>query len=69
MRTFVRLVGIIATALGAFLILAGVSSLPSGGLMFALPYSLFIPGMVLVLVGIVTLMAARGKKADGKSPT
>jgi hypothetical protein len=37
--------------LSALLILAGIMTLPSGGLMFALPYVFFIPGVLLGLTG------------------
>jgi len=51
MRKFLQLVSWIFYILGAFLIIIGISCLPSGGLMFALPYVFILPGLMSVGIG------------------
>ena len=51
MRKVARVLGGGLLVLSALLILAGIMTLPSGGLMFALPYVFFIPGVLLGLTG------------------
>jgi len=55
MRMLVVIVGWILTALGGLLVLAGLLSLPDGGLMFALPYVFLLPGLVFVGLGALAL--------------
>ncbi len=59
MKRFLRVVGWTCIVLATALTLIGVTTLPSGGLMFALPYVFFIPGAVIGAVGILLLRAGR----------
>ena len=58
MRRLAHIVGIIALTLAAMLALLGILSWPPGGLMFALPYVFFIPGLVLGVAGGILLWAS-----------
>ena len=51
MRKMARVFGWVLVVLAALLIVVGITTLPSGGLMFALPYVFFIPGVLLGLTG------------------
>jgi hypothetical protein len=55
MRCVERVLGWIALAIAAGLILLGIQSWPPGGLMFALPFVFLIPGLVLGFIGGVLL--------------
>jgi len=46
---------------GILLGLLGLASLPTGGLMFALAYVFFIPGVVSLIIGVALLLATRAK--------
>lgn len=52
-------------AVGLLLGLAGLACLPAGGLMFALPYVLLIPGCILLAAGAVLVVATRARPAPG----
>ena len=67
MRTAARWIGWTLISAGAALCLAGILVLPSGGLMFALPYVFLMPGAVFLAVGALVLASARRGKAAGKS--
>jgi hypothetical protein len=51
MRKLARVVGGFCVVLAAVLVLIGLTTLPSGGLMFALPYVFFMPAVVFGVVG------------------
>jgi lipopolysaccharide export LptBFGC system permease protein LptF len=59
MRRFLRIVGSGCLALAVVLLLIGITTLPSGGLMFALPYVFFIPGAILLAAGLLMRRAGR----------
>jgi hypothetical protein len=59
MRKVVRVLGGGLLVLSALLILAGIMTLPSGGLMFALPYVFLMPGALFGVVGWVLLRLGR----------
>jgi hypothetical protein len=62
MRKVVRVLGGGLLVLSALLILAGIMTLPSGGLMFALPYVFLMPGALFGVVGWVLLRLGRDAK-------
>ena len=51
MRRSARIVGWALLTIAAVLILLGIMSGPPGGLMFALPFVFFIPGLFFALIG------------------
>jgi hypothetical protein len=55
MRRVERIIGWIMLVLAAGLILLGILCLPSGGLMFALPFVFLIPGFLLGIIGGILL--------------
>ncbi len=59
MRAFFRLMGWLCAGLAAALGLLGVASLPSGGLMFALPYVFFLPALFFAILAVLLLWATR----------
>ena len=59
MVTFLRVVGWFLVVVGVALCLAGVASLPDGGLMFALPYVFLIPGLCIAFIGFLLLQVRR----------
>jgi hypothetical protein len=59
MRRLLRIVGRAFVVLAVVLLLIGVTTLPSGGLMFALPYVFFIPGALIGAAGLLLLRAGR----------
>lgn len=61
MRRFLRVFGWLLLVLGLSLCLLGIASLPTGGLMFALPFFFFIPGFVLLVGGGILLFFTRLK--------
>jgi len=61
-RKFLRAFGWILLIIGILLCLAGIASLPSGGLLFAMAYFFFIPGFVLLFSGGILLFTTRIKK-------
>ena len=71
MRRTATVLGWITLTPGVLLILIGLSTLPSGGLMFAVPYVLLMPGIILVAVGGVLLRLGRrpndGRPGDGSA--
>jgi uncharacterized membrane protein len=62
MRKVVRVLGGGLLVLSALLILAGIMTLPSGGLMFALPYVFLMPGALFGVVGWVLLRLGKDAK-------
>jgi hypothetical protein len=64
MRTVVRGLGWLCMVLAALLVLLGLTTLPSGGLMFALPYVFLIPGVLFGVVGWALLRFGR-RPTDG----
>jgi hypothetical protein len=64
MRTALRILGGALLALGVPLCLIGLSTLPDGGLMFALPYVFLMPGLLLCAVGGLVLFLTRNRPAD-----
>jgi len=46
---------------GILLGFLGLASLPTGGLMFALAYVFFIPGVVSLIIGVILLLATRAQ--------
>lgn len=54
-----RVLGGIFVALAVVLALIGLTTLPSGGLMFALPYVFFMPAIVFGVVGWLLLRWGR----------
>jgi len=66
MRKVARVFGWALVVLSALLIVLGITTLPSGGLMFALPYVFLIPGVLLGVAGWVLLRLGRGP-AHGSS--
>lgn len=61
MRIVFRILGWFLFVLGVVLCLLGIASLPPGGLMFALPFVFFVPGVVLLAIGAVLLFFTRSK--------
>lgn len=59
MRKLARISGGLCVALAVVLALIGLTTLPSGGLMFALPYVFFVPAAVLGVVGWLLLRWGR----------
>lgn len=59
MRTVVRGLGWLCVVLAALLVLVGLTTLPSGGLMFALPYVFLMPGLLFGVVGWALLRFGR----------
>ena len=59
MRRVIRTTGWLLTGAGAALCLVGLSTLPSGGLMFALPFVFLMPGALLVAIGGLLLFSTR----------
>ena len=59
MRRFAAVVGWMFVVLAGVLAVLGVSSLPSGGLMFALPYIFFIPAVFFGAAGGLLLWLSR----------
>jgi len=57
-----RVVGAGLLVLSALLIIVGIMTLPSGGLMFALPYVFLMPGALFGVVGWVLLRLGREAK-------
>jgi hypothetical protein len=51
MRPVVRVLGWLCVALAVVLVVIGPTTLPAGGLMFALPYVFLIPGVLLGAAG------------------
>jgi hypothetical protein len=64
-RTALRILAGVLLALGVLLCLIGLSTLPDGGLMFALPYVFLMPGLLLCAVGGLILFLTRNPPADG----
>jgi len=62
MRKVARVLGGGLLVLSALLIVVGVMTLPSGGLMFALPYVFLMPGALFGIVGWVLLRLGREVK-------
>jgi len=62
MRKVARVLGGGLLVLSALLIVVGVMTLPSGGLMFALPYVFLMPGALFGIVGWVLLRLGRAVK-------
>jgi hypothetical protein len=62
MRKLARVFGWELVVLAALLIVVGITTLPSGGLMFALPYVFLIPGILFGVVGWLLLKLGRGAK-------
>ena len=62
MRKVVRVLGGGLLVLSALLILAGIMTLPSGGLMFALPYVFLMPGALFGIVGWLLLRLGKDAK-------
>lgn len=50
--------------MGSLFIFLGVLALPDGGLMFALPYVLLIPGIVFMASGGFIILITRVKKSE-----
>ena len=65
MRTLARIVGGLCVVLALVLALIGLTTLPSGGLMFALPYVFFIPAAICGAVGWSLLRW--GRRGPGRS--
>jgi len=59
MRVVIRGFGWLCVMLAVLLVAAGLSALPSGGLMFALPYVFPLPGALLAVVGWLLLKLGR----------
>ena len=59
MRRFAATAGWVMLFVAAVLILLGITSLPPGGLMFALPFVFLIPGILLALAGGLLVRAGR----------
>lgn len=59
MRKVARVLGGGLLVLAALLSLVGITTLPSGGLMFALPYVFFMPAAVFGVVGWLLLRWGR----------
>ncbi len=59
MRSVVRVLGWLCVALAVVLVVIGLTTLPSGGLMFALPYVFLIPGVLLGAAGGCLLWLGR----------
>ena len=59
MRTLARIAGGLCVVLALVLALIGLTTLPSGGLMFALPYVFFMPAAVFGAVGWLLLRWGR----------
>jgi len=68
MKTFLRITGWIFLVLGVLLCLLGLASLPTGGLMFALAYVFFIPGVILFIAGCICLLFSKTKKEPASDP-
>ena len=69
MQTALRVTGWIALVLAALLAVLGILSLPTGGLMFALPFVFMIPGAILAAIGGVLLwLGRRHPGSDSVSP-
>jgi hypothetical protein len=68
MRTALRIVAGLLLALGVLLCLIGLSTLPDGGLMFALPYVFLMPGLLLCAVGGLGLWLARTPRDTSEVP-
>jgi hypothetical protein len=67
MRAVALVFGWTTLALASVFLLLGIATWPPGGLMFALPFLLLIPGFVLALVGGLLLFLA--KRASASNPT
>ena len=59
MRKLARISGGLCVVLAIVLTLIGFTTLPSGGLMFALPYVFFIPAIIFGVVGGLLLRLGR----------
>lgn len=59
MVTFLRALGWLLLLAGAALCIAGLTTLPDGGLMFALPYVFLIPGLCMFFFGFLLLRIRR----------
>jgi len=59
MRRFASILGWVAFAAAALLILAGLSAWPPGGLMLALPFVFLLPGAMLGVLGILLIVLTR----------
>ena len=59
MRRFGRITAILCLILACLLGFFGVMALPSGGLMFALPFIFFLPAVIFALIGLLLLVITR----------
>lgn len=62
MRKVFRILGWIFLSLGVVLVGVGLLCLPAGGLMFALPYVFFIPGVAGLALGALLTLLTRHRK-------
>ena len=63
MRSFVRFLAWLSLILGLLLCLVGLTTLPAGGLMFALPAVFLLPGIALTVLGALVLLFSRKRAA------
>ena len=67
MRQAFRILGWVLLTVGVLLLLIGITTLPGGGLMFALPYFFLIPGVAsTAFAGLLLCLTSERRKENSR---